>query len=94
MPHFSVPILLLRFGDATGQTHQRRLTPLTPDNAWWTVEFHPVKVAGGEHWGGANDGTWHDPVSYMAISLTKNSTESLTPEVFIGGLELVIERKP
>jgi len=90
----NVESFTLRFGDTTGQTHQRRLTPVTPDNAWWTVEYRPAQVAGGEHWGGANDGKWHDPASYMAISLTKNSTESLTPELFVGEMEMVIERKP
>ena len=31
--------------------------PITADGQWHDLEVKPAQVAGGEHWGGANDGT-------------------------------------
>ncbi|MEZ5300901.1 MAG: hypothetical protein R3F11_09655 [Verrucomicrobiales bacterium] len=59
--------------DASGQTHQRRDYPLAADGAWHDLELDPAKIAGGEHWGGANDGKWHGPAKQFVLSLTNRS---------------------
>jgi hypothetical protein len=59
--------------DATGQTHQRKGVKLTSDGAWHDLALEPAKIAGGEHWGGANDGRWHGPPRQLVMSLTENS---------------------
>ena len=33
----------------------------------------PTEIAGGEHWGGANDSKWHGPPQRVVLSLTKES---------------------
>jgi hypothetical protein len=61
--------------DGTGQTHQRKGIPLTIDDAWHEVVIDPQKIAGGEHWGGANDGQWHGPAKMFSISVTSGSDD-------------------
>lgn len=56
--------------DSTGQTHQKKGNRLKPDGEWTDFVIDPMKVAGGEHWGGANDGQWHGPID--SITLTYN----------------------
>jgi hypothetical protein len=58
--------------DATGQTHQRSV-PIKADNAWHELVLDPVKIAGGEHWGGANDSTWHGPPRQIALNVSTRS---------------------
>ncbi len=61
--------------DGTGQTHQRKDFNLTPDGQWHDWELLPTKVAGGEHWGGANDGQWHGPPTQFVINLTAGTSD-------------------
>ncbi len=35
--------------------------------------IEPAKLAGGEHWGGANDAKWHGPPRLLVLSLTAQS---------------------
>ncbi|MGD0094111.1 MAG: hypothetical protein ABSE73_29735, partial [Planctomycetota bacterium] len=53
----------IRLIDATGQCHQKKGYRLPADNEWHDFEILPGSVAGGEHWGGANDGKWHGPAA-------------------------------
>jgi hypothetical protein len=62
--------------DASGQTHQRKGIPVGADGQWHDLALEPAKIAGGEHWGGANDGKWHDPPTLLAISVTAASDKA------------------
>lgn len=74
----------LRFVDATGQCHQRKGMQLTPDGQWHEVVFRPAEVAGGEHWGGANDGEWHPPAGLMALNIGADSArDSKRPSLYV-----------
>jgi len=55
-----------RTTDATGQEHIRYSTPL-PDGTWSRITFAVEKTDG--HWGGANDGRIHWPLSYVQIGI-------------------------
>jgi hypothetical protein len=61
--------------DGTGQTHQRKGIELNTDNEWHELVIDPQKIAGGEHWGGANDGRWHGPARMFSISVTAGSDD-------------------
>ena len=51
----------LRLIDSTGQCHQHGGVPIVADGKWHDLVLKPEEIAGGEHWGGANDGKWHGP---------------------------------
>lgn len=53
--------------DGSGQTHQNRAFKIQADGQWHDVVIKPAEFAGGEHWGGANDGKWHGQPAKMAI---------------------------
>jgi hypothetical protein len=60
--------LRARYRDATGQTFQVDLPALT----WtgWRLVSVPVDGSGvGVHWGGANDGKLHRPLTWEAVAL-------------------------
>ena len=61
--------------DGAGQTHQRKGVRIVSDGQWHEVVIEPTKIAGGEHWGGPNDGRWHGPARQLAISVTAESDE-------------------
>ena len=65
----------LRMVDGTGQCHQRKDIPFNADGKWHVIELVPTEIAGGEHWGGANDGTWHDSVRLVELMLNDRSAE-------------------
>ncbi len=67
--------------DATGQTHQRKALPIVADGNWNDFEVVPERIAGGEHWGGANDGKWHHPPRRFVISITTRSDPNLKPAI-------------
>ncbi len=83
----------IRLVDQTGQCHQRKSIAVTADGKWHDLEIHPTKIAGGEHWGGANDGTWHGPVSKIELMLNTRSHPDKTPELLIADIraDVVIE---
>lgn len=73
--------------DATGQTHQRKGVKVTADGAWHEVVLRPTEIAGGEHWGGANDGKWHGPPKQISISITKHYVPSgSAPELLLADI--------
>ena len=63
----------IRAVDATGQWHQKKRLPFKADGRWQDVSIVPADVAGGEHWGGANDGKWHAPAGGLSIVIGKPS---------------------
>lgn len=69
----------VRYGDSTGQCHQGRNYPLVADNQWHEVVLPVASVAGGEHWGGANDGTWHPGAKYIALLLGPGAASDKRP---------------
>ncbi|MCA9248049.1 MAG: hypothetical protein KDA42_13065, partial [Planctomycetales bacterium] len=70
--------------DSSGQTHQRRDYPIPATGDWRELTIAPTEIAGGEHWGGANDGTWHGPARQFVISLTNRSdSEGMRPSLLL-----------
>lgn len=59
----------LRLVDQTGQCHQGSID-VQPDQQWHDVVIRPETIAGGQHWGGANDGQWHGQLSLMEMMLS------------------------
>ncbi|MBI1375247.1 MAG: hypothetical protein GC159_21220 [Phycisphaera sp.] len=68
--------ITVRLVDGSGQTHQQRNVKITADGQWHEVTFEPRNIAGGEHWGGANNGRWHDPVRHIEFMVTDYSDKS------------------
>ncbi len=59
--------LVLRLRDTTGQVHQQVLT-LSPGDGWQDLSV--TEFAGGTgylHWGGADDGQWHGPLTQISL---------------------------
>lgn len=77
----------IRMVDGTGQCHQRKHMPLNADGKWHDVELVPTEIAGGEHWGGANDGKWHHPLKLIEIMLNTRSDEAGKPELLLADLQ-------
>lgn len=63
----------VRLGDGTGQCHQQKGVKLQDDGKWHDLVIKPSEVAGGEHWGGANDGKWHGSPKYLAVLLSADA---------------------
>jgi len=76
----------LRLVDATGQCHQRKNLPFQADGKWHEVVIVPTEIAGGEHWGGANDGKWHDSVRLMELMLNVRAHAGKKPDVTISDI--------
>jgi len=77
----------VRMVDATGQCHQRKDLPFQADGKWHEVELVPTEIAGGEHWGGANDGAWHGSVRLVELMLNVRSDEGKKPDLTITGMQ-------
>jgi hypothetical protein len=71
----------LQIKDATGQTHQRKWIKLDGDGKWHDVTIDPEKIAGGEHWGGANDAKLHQPVRGLSLMLRPDEKTDLVKPV-------------
>lgn len=63
--------ITVRFGDGTGQIHQKRNVPLTADGQWHDLVLEVDDIVGGEHWGGANNGKWNGPAKLLSINMVK-----------------------
>ncbi len=85
----------LRLVDGTGQCHQRKDVAFECDGRWHDVVIVPADVAGGEHWGGANDGKWHDSVQLIELMLNSSSDERKRPDLYITDVraDVVVEAK-
>lgn len=73
----------VRLVDGTGQCHQRKDLSFPADGKWHDVDIVPTEFAGGEHWGGANDGKWHDSVRLIELMLNDRSHEGDKPDLTI-----------
>ncbi len=73
----------IRLVDGTGQCHQRKGIAFNADGQWHDVEIVPAEIAGGEHWGGANDGKWHDSVQLIELMLNVESHAGKQPDLTI-----------
>lgn len=79
--------LRFQLKDGTGQTHQRARLPIAGDGQWHDLVVKPAEVAGGEHWGGANDGQWHAPPQQLAIALSPLAGEKAKqPVVYLANV--------
>lgn len=78
--------------DGRGQTHQRKGISLTADGKWHDVDVIPSQIAGGEHWGGPNDGKWYEPAKFFQLSLNTGSAEDKRPELFIADVRADVVR--
>jgi len=78
--------LTLRVKDSSGQTHQFKAR-LQGTKDWETVTMPFTKKL--EHWGGANDGTVHFPVSELAISVPLPNEHAVTGEVQFANIKIV-----
>ena len=72
----------VRFIDGTGQCHQRRVA-FKGDGEWHEIELLPEKIAGGEHWGGAKDGKWHDPPRFIDFIVSTRSNKAKKADLFM-----------
>ena len=61
----------LRFTDATGQTFQKSFPG---DTEGWETFASPVEGL-GSHWGGANDGVFHQPLARLIVIADNNSPD-------------------
>lgn len=78
--------LVVRLIDETGQCHQKPF-PIIPGE-WQEVEIDPTATAGGEHWGGAEDGAWHGAPAKISILLTNKPED---PEPIVDFAEIRVE---
>ncbi len=70
----------VRLVDGTGQCHQKgvALPPAGPDG-WREVVLKVRDLVGGEHWGGANDGSWHGGPAGLGLNVGRDSVGPETP---------------
>ena len=81
--------------DSTGQLHQRKGFKVIDDGAWHDITIEPLKVAGGEHWGGANDGVWHGPPTSFSIRFNAaSSPQDQQPSVTIANIRADVVQPP
>lgn len=83
----------VRLVDGTGQCHQRKDVPFEADGRWHDVEIVPAEIAGGEHWGGANDGAWHNPIRLVELMLNDRSAPAKKPDLTISQVAAVVTVK-
>lgn len=86
----------MRLVDSSGQCHQQKTMPFTPDGQWHEVVIEPTEFAGGEHWGGADDGKWHGTVQLMELMLNDRSDEAKKPDLYLADIraDVVVEATP
>ncbi|MBE3124016.1 MAG: hypothetical protein IMZ65_04360, partial [Planctomycetes bacterium] len=80
--------LSVRLIDSTGQCHQRGGVEIVADGKWHDLALKPAEVAGGEHWGGANDGKWHGPATLVALIIGNAAdAPSKQPVVYLADIQ-------
>jgi len=60
--------IMVRIVDGSDQCHQRDM-PITPSPDWQEFVLTFTSVAGGNHWGGANDGVWHGRAKAYGLNI-------------------------
>ncbi|MFN3150083.1 hypothetical protein [Bremerella sp.] len=78
----------LRLVDSSNQTHQRHGLKVIADGQWHPMTIDPEKIAGGEHWGGANDGQWHGAVKLIEVMLNGRSSDSPSMALDLGDIRI------
>ncbi|QDU76690.1 hypothetical protein Pan97_37450 [Bremerella volcania] len=78
----------LRLVDSSDQTHQRHGLTMVADGQWQAMTIDPVKIAGGEHWGGANDSKWHGAVKLIEVMLNARSSDSPSMNLDLGDIRM------
>lgn len=64
----------VRVVDETGQCHQKSVPlPTGSGDGWREVVLKVRDLAGGEHWGGANDGSWHGAPRGLGLNIGKDA---------------------
>ena len=66
----------LRLIDGGKQCHQHKKMKLQKGAKWQTIELKPADFASAEHWGGDNDGKWHDGLRTIAVLLNARAAGS------------------
>ena len=65
--------LRFRLTDGTGQVHQK-FVPFEPNGQWQQVKVTEFNAGDAYmHWGGANDGQWHQPAKGLDLILEKGN---------------------
>ena len=82
----------VRILDASGQCHQKNGVPLRATADWQEVVLAVADLAGGEHWGGANDGRWHGPAAAFGLNIGRDSlaAQDRKATLFIDDVEAVL----
>lgn len=67
--------LSFRLNDATGQCHQ---IPVSYDRSgeWQTIRYDLKNHRPGQHWGGANDGVLHFPLTSFSLVVPNPKTDT------------------
>lgn len=84
----NVKTISVRLVDGTGQTHQAKGITVTSDGRWHELRLKPTALAGGEHWGGANDGKWHEPLTGFYLLVGQDSGPTKTPTISFADVQL------
>ena len=80
----------VRVVDDTGQCHQKSVDlPAGADDGWREVVLKVRDLAGGEHWGGANDGTWHGAPRGLGLNIGKDAVGNGRATLWIDDLVAV-----
>jgi len=79
-------VMRVQLVDGTGQTHQNKGLKLTTDGEWHSLTVDPKQVAGGEHWGGANDGKWHGEPKLISLALSTAADPDKQPVVMLADI--------
>jgi hypothetical protein len=90
----NVSALSVRVVDETGQTLQAKNLPVISDGSWHEFSINPASLAGSEHWGGANDGKWHAPLTQFYLLIGPSSGPTKTPTITIANVDLITETAP
>lgn len=69
----NVTTMGVRITDSSDQCHQKNGVALANTQEWQEVVLNIADLAGGEHWGGANDGKWHGPAKGFGLNVGKDS---------------------
>ncbi len=87
--------IMVRIVDGGDQCHQRDL-PLTPSPDWQEVVLKFTTFAGGNHWGGANDGVWHGRAKAYGINIPNGhfAADPKKGELWIDDIEGVLADDP
>lgn len=80
----------VRIGDSSDQCHQAPVA-LAKTKEWQEVVLNFEKLAGREHWGGANDGKLHGPVKWFHLCVSKTTFGGApSGELWIDDVEAVL----